>query len=120
MFRRHLEVPEMTSLKSHPSARFTGSGTGRPLRPWPTLVALDTAPPPKPLVMGGTVPPRPAKAGVRTRWQATAMPVFPIEPANDPVQRLVDDDRMAMALLALVLCVTVTIALLGFGLQVLQ
>jgi hypothetical protein len=48
------------------------------------------------------------------------MPVFPIEPANDPVQHLVDDDRMAMTLLALVLCVTVTIALLGFGLQVLQ
>ena len=107
----------MTSLKTQPSAAFTGSGSGRPLRPWPTLVALDTAPQPKPLVMGGTLPPKPR---VHTRWQAAAMPVFPIEPANDPVRRLADDDRTAMALLALVLCVTVTIALLGFGLQVLQ
>ena len=110
----------MTSLKPQPSAHFTGLGTGRPLRPWPTLVALDTAPPPKPLVMGGTLPPRSTKARVQTHWQAASMPAFPIEPANDPVQRMADDDRTAMALLALVLCVTVTIALLGFGLQVLQ
>jgi hypothetical protein len=108
----------MTSLKTQPSAAF--SGTGRPLRPWPTLVVLDTAPAPKPLVMGGTLPPKPTMPRVQTRWQAAAMPVFPIEPANDPVQRLVDDDRTAMALLTLVLCVTVTVALLGFGLQVLQ
>ena len=110
----------MTALKTRPSTRLAGSGSGRPLRPWPTLVALDTAPAPKPLVMGGTLPPRPTKARVQTHWQAAAMPAFPIEPANDPVQRLIDDDRTAMALLALVLCVTVTIALLGFGLQVLQ
>jgi hypothetical protein len=83
-------------------------------------VALDTAPPPKPLVMGGTLPPQPTKARLHTRWQAAAMPAFPIEPANDPVQRLADDDRTAMALLTLVLCVTMAIALLGFGLQVLQ
>jgi len=110
----------MTSLKTQASAALTGSRTGRPLRPWPTLVVLDTAPQPKPLVMGGTLPPKPKKARVQTRWQAASMPAFPIEPANDPVQRLADDDRTAMALLTLVLCVTVTIALLGFGLQVLQ
>jgi len=92
----------------------------RPLRPWPTLAPVDKAPPPKPLVMGGTLPPRATSGRVRTHWQPTSMPVFPIEPANDPVQKLADDDRVAMALLALVLCVTVTIALLGFGLQVLQ
>jgi len=109
----------MTPLKTQPSERLIGSGNGRPLRPWPTLVPLDTAPVPKPLVMGGTLPPRPASR-VRTHWQPTAMPVFPIEPANDPLQRLADDDRLAMTLLTLVLCVTVTIALLGFGLQVMQ
>ena len=109
----------MTPLKTHPSERLAVAGNGRPLRPWPTLVPFDQAPPPKALVMGGTIPPLPA-GRVRTHWQPTAMPVFPIEPANDPVQHLVDDDRMAMTLLALVLCVTVTIALLGFGLQVLQ
>jgi len=110
----------MTSLQTRLSARFAGSGNGRPLRPWPRLVPVDKAPPPKPLVMGGTLPPQPALAHVRTRWEPTAMPVFPLEPANDPVQRLADDDRTAMTLLTLVLCVTMTIALLGFGLQVLQ
>jgi hypothetical protein len=118
MFRRNLET-EMTPLKNHPSDRLARSANGLPLRPWPTLAPVDKAPPPKPLVMGGTLPPRPASR-VRTHWQPTAMPVFPIEPANDPVQHLVDDDRLAMTLLTLVLCVTVTIALLGFGLQVLQ
>lgn len=109
----------MTPLKNHPSERPTRSGNIRPLHPWPALTPLDKAPAPKPLVMGGTLPPRPA-GRVRTHWQPAAMPVFPIEPANDPVQRLADDDRLAMTLLTLVLCVTVTIALLGFGLQVLQ
>ena len=109
----------MTPLKTHPSERFAGADNGRTLRPWPTLAPLDKAPAPKPLVMGGTMPPRPASRA-RTHWQPTAMPVFPIEPANDPLQRLADDDRLAMTLLTLVLCVTVTIALLGFGLQVLQ
>ena len=109
----------MTPLKTHPSERFAGAVNGRTLRPWPTLAPLDKAPAPKPLVMGGTVPPRPANR-VHTHWQPTAMPAFPIEPANDPLQRLADDDRLAMTLLTLVLCVTVTIALLGFGLQVLQ
>jgi hypothetical protein len=34
----------MTSLKTQPStATLAGSGTGRLLRPWPTLVVLDTA-----------------------------------------------------------------------------
>ena len=110
----------MTPLKTHPSAGAAASGNGRPLRPWPTLVSVDKAPPPKPLVMGGTLPPRPASSRVHTHWQPGSMPVFPIAPANDPVQRLADDDRLAMALLTLVLCVTVTVALLGFGLQVLQ
>jgi len=110
----------MTSLHTRPSAHFIDADSGRALRPWPTLMPVDKAPPPKPLVMGGTLPPRPPKARVRTHWQPAAMPVFPIEPANDPVQRLADDDRAAMTLLTLVLCVTVTIALLGFGLQVLQ
>jgi hypothetical protein len=110
----------MTPLKTPPSARFTDSRNGPPLRPWPTLVPLDKAPAPKPLVMGGTVPPRTPIARIRTHWQPTAMPKFPFEPANDPVQHMVDDDRLAMTLLTLVLCVTVTIALLGFGLQALQ
>lgn len=113
----------MTSLQAHATSPRTQriAQVDRPLRPWPTLVPPDTAPPPKPLVMGGTLPPI-ARRGptVRTRWQPQAMPIFPIEPANDPVQRLVDDDRASMALLALILCVTVSIALLGFGLQVLQ
>jgi hypothetical protein len=116
-----LEV-EMTSLQAHAtSVRTQRSAQDRPLRPWPALVPLDKAPLPKPLVMGGTLPPHaPAKPAVRTHWQTQAMPIFPLEPANDPLQRLVDDDRAGMALLALILCVTVTIALLGFGLQVLQ
>ena len=92
-----------------------------PLRPFPRLRVVDRAPPLKPLVMGTTVPPTLIiKPNVRTRWQPSAKAMFPIEPANDPVQRLVDDDRASMTLLALVLCVTVTVALLGFGLQVLQ
>lgn len=57
---------------------------------------------------------------IRTRWQPGAVPAFPIEPANDPVRRLAEDDRASMTLLALVLCVTLTVALLGFGLQVLH
>ena len=69
--------------------------------------------------MGGTLPPTPM-ARVRTRWQPTAAPVFPIEPANDPVLRLAEDDRAGLTLLTLVLCVTLAVALLGFGLQVLQ
>jgi|SoimicmetaTmtHMA_FD_contig_31_15297350_length_801_multi_3_in_0_out_0_2 hypothetical protein len=117
---RHLEATEMTPLKTPPSARFTGSRSGPPLRPLPTLVPLDKAPAPKPLVMGTTVPPRAPIAPIRTHWQPTAMPKFPIEPANDPLRHLADDDRLAMTLLTLVLCVTVAIALLGFGLQVLQ
>lgn len=99
-------------------ARDTHPGL-RPLRPWPRLAPVDKAPLPKPLVMGGTLPPT-AKATVRTRWQPASMPVFPLEPANDPIRRLVDDDRASMTLLALVVCVTLSIALLGFGLQVLQ
>jgi len=91
----------------------------RPLRPWPHLTPVDKAPLPKPLVMGGTVPPVPT-ARVRTRWQPDSMPVFPIEPANDPIRQLADDDRASLMLLTLVLCVTVSIALLGFGLQLLQ
>jgi len=112
----------MTSLQAHAtSVRTHRSSQDHPLRPWPALVPLDKAPPPKPLVMGGTLPPHvPTKPTVRTRWQPQAMPVFPLEPANDPLQRLIDDDRASMALLALILCVTVSIALLGFGLQVLQ
>ncbi|HEU5296820.1 MAG TPA: hypothetical protein VFU71_18710 [Burkholderiaceae bacterium] len=70
--------------------------------------------------MGTTVPPTLPKPPVRTRWQSGAMPAFPLEPANDPVKHLDDDDRVSIAMLALVLCVTVTIALLGFGLQVLH
>jgi hypothetical protein len=92
---------------------------------------VDRAPIPKPLVMGGTLPPRPAMASVSTRWQPSSRPtfatetlsgspIFPIDPANDPIVRLADDDRTALTLLTLVLCVTVAIALLGFGLQVLQ
>jgi hypothetical protein len=95
-------------------------GAQQPLRPWPRLAPVDKAPPPKPLVMGGTLPPITAKARVRTHWQPASMPVFPIEPANDPIRHLADDDRASLTLLTLVLCVTLTIALLGFGLQVLQ
>jgi hypothetical protein len=108
---------DMTSLQ--PRKVMPGMARSDLLRPWPVLVPLDKAPPPKPLVMGGTIPPT-AKPHLRTHCQASAAPVFPIEPANDPVKHLLDDDRTAMTLLALVLCVTVTIALLGFGLQVMQ
>jgi hypothetical protein len=113
---------EMTFLQAHvKGVRTTGAAPDRPLRPWPALVPPDKAPPPKPLVMGGTLPPlAPSRHRVRTHWQPQASPVFPIEPANDPVQRLLDDDRASMTLLALILCVTVSVALLGFGLQVLQ
>ena len=107
--------PQPTRSRA-PAARLRRHG---PLRPWPVLTVVDKAPPPKPLVMG-TLPPTPAKVRVRTRWQPAAMPMFPIEPANDPVQRLDDDDQASMTLLALILCVTLTIARLGFGLQVLQ
>jgi hypothetical protein len=79
---------------------------------------VDRAPPLKPLIMGTTVPPVTTKPNVRTRWQTSSMPRFPIEPANDPIERLIDDDRASMVLLALVVCVTLTVAVLGFGLQV--
>lgn len=107
----------MTSLQSH--ATLVRPARQRPLRPWPALMPVDRAPSPKPLVMGGTLPPT-AMARVRTRWQPTAAPVFPIEPANDPVVRLAEDDRAGVTLLTLVLCVTVAVALLGFVLQVSQ
>ena len=111
----------MLHQQVHPIASDALSRPARPLRPWPRLAPLDKAPMPKPLVMGGTLPPtNTAKSRVRTRWQPGSAPMFPIEPANDPVKRLVDDDRASMTLLALVLCVTLTIALLGFGLQVLH
>ncbi|MCG3188750.1 MAG: hypothetical protein LKCHEGNO_00905 [Burkholderiaceae bacterium] len=109
----------MSSQQLRSLAHHVIAGGQRPLRPWPRLAPVDKAPLPKPLVMGGTVPPQP-KATVRTRWQPDSMPVFPIEPANDPIRHLVDDDRASLTLLALVLCVTLSIALLGFGLQLLQ
>jgi len=118
VFRRATEETDMTSLQTRSELpRVTRQA---PLRPWPVLMPLDRAPSPKPLVMGGTLPPLPAMARVQTRWQSSGVPSFPLEPANDPVQQLADDDRAALTLLTLVLCVTVTIALLGFGLQVLQ
>lgn len=93
----------------------------RPMRPWPKLAPLDRAPEPKPLVMGtDQVSTRPALARVRTRWQPDSMPTFPIEPADDPVRRLADTERSALTLLTLVLCVTASLALLGFGLQIVQ
>jgi hypothetical protein len=48
------------------------------------------------------------------------MPTFPIDPANDPVRRAEQNDRASLTLLTLVLCVSVSVALLGFGLQLLQ
>lgn len=60
------------------------------------------------------------KSRIRTRWQPGSMPAFPIEPTNDPLQHLADDDSTAMTLLALVLCATLTLTLLGFGLQMWQ
>lgn len=119
----------MTSLQTRPPLPGLVAPPRRPLRPWPALMPVDSAPPPKPLVMGRCPQPvddgQPlALARVRTRWQPTTTtqlpPRFPIEPANDPVQRLADDDRAGLTLLTLVLCVTLAIALLGFGLQVLQ
>jgi hypothetical protein len=112
----------MTSLQ--PQSALPGIARRRPLHPWPALIPLDTGPQPKPLVMGRSPDPQQplALARVRTRWQpsTTGVPRFPIEPANDPVQRLADDDRAGLTLLTLVLCVTVAIALLGFGLQIAQ
>lgn len=107
----------MTSQRTRSS---TAVDPQRPLRPWPPLLPVDRAPRPKPLVMGGTLPPCQPKAHVQTRWQPGVAPAFPLEPANDPVQQLADDDRAGLTLLTLVLCVTATVALLGFGLQVLQ
>jgi hypothetical protein len=118
MFRRTTEEFTMTSLQTE-RVMMTGTTRQRPLRPWPVLMPVDRAPDPKPLVMGGTLPPTPM-ARVRTHWQPSAQPMFPIEPANDPVHRLDEDDRAGLTLLALVLCVTVAVALLGFGLQVIQ
>lgn len=95
----------------------------RPLRPWPRIAALDHAPAPKPLVMGplGQASAAPqAMARVQTRWQTQAKPTFPIRPASDPVRQVVDNERRGMTLLTLVLCATLSVALLGFGLQVLQ
>lgn len=92
----------------------------RPLRPWPKLAPVDKAPSPKPLVMGSDVQSQPAMARVRTRWQPDSMPTFPIDPANDPVGKADDNERAGLTLLTLVLCVTVSVALLGFGLQILQ
>lgn len=95
----------------------------RPLRSWPRIAPLDLAPAPKPLVMGPLAAagaPKPASAQVHTRWQTRAKPTFPIRPADDPVRRAADNERRGMTLLALVLCATVSVALLGFGLQMLQ
>lgn len=92
----------------------------RPLRPWPKLAPLDRAPSPKPLVMGPDVQDRPAMARVRTRWQPDSMPTLPFEPAADPVRLVEESDRASLTLLTLVLCVTVSVTLLGFGLQILQ
>jgi hypothetical protein len=117
LFRRTTEEFTMTSLQTH--SVMADAARQRPLRPWPVLVPLDRAPTPKPLVMGGTLPPTPV-ARVQTRWQPGSAPVFPIEPANDPVVHLAEDDRAGLTLLTLVLCATVAIALLGFVLQVSQ
>lgn len=95
----------------------------RPLRPWPRIATPDLAPAPKPLVMGPLAPADaapPAMARVQTRWQTHAKPTFPIQPASDPVRQMVDSERRGMTLLALVLCATLSVVLLGFGLQVLQ
>lgn len=92
----------------------------RPLRPWPKVAPVDKAPSPKPLVMGSEVLSRPAMARLRTRWQPDSMPTFPIDPANDPLRKVDDNERASLTLLTLVLCVTLSVALLGFGLQVLQ
>jgi len=70
--------------------------------------------------MGGTRLPSPASGPVRTHWQPGSMPVFPIEPANDPVRQLAENERTSMTLLTLVMCATITVAVLGYGLQVLQ
>jgi hypothetical protein len=118
LFRRTTEESIMTSLQTH-RAMAAGAAPPRPLRLWPVLVPVDRAPSPKPLVMGGTLPPTPM-ARVQTRWQPGSAPVFPIEPANDPVHHLVEDDRAGLTLLTLVLCATIAIALLGFVLQVAQ
>jgi hypothetical protein len=117
LFRRTTEELTMTSLQTQ--SAMAGTARERPLRPWPVLMPVDRAPLPKPLVMGGTLPPTPM-AHVRTHWQPAAAPVFPIEPANDPVLHLAEDDRAGLTLLTLILCVTLAIALLGFVLQVLQ
>jgi len=106
-----------TSLQTY--SAMANAARQPPLRPWPVLVPLDRAPTPKPLVMGGTLPPTPM-GRVQTRWQPGSAPVFPIEPANDPVLHLAEDDRAGLTLLTLVLCATVAIALLGFVLQVSQ
>jgi hypothetical protein len=62
--------------------------------------------------MGGTRPPPAASGTVRTHWQPDSMPAFPIEPA--------ESERTSMTLLTLVMCATVTVAVLGYGLQALQ
>jgi ferric-dicitrate binding protein FerR (iron transport regulator) len=95
----------------------------RPLRPWPRIAAPDLAPAPKPLVMGPLAAAdasRPAMARVQTRWQTHAKPTFPIRPADDPVRQMATNERRGMTLLTLVVCATLTVALLGIGLQVLQ
>jgi len=107
-------------LHLHPSDRFAGPGMVLPERPWPRLPIVDRAPPPKPLVMGRTMPPPPASGMVRTHWQPDSMPVFPIEPADDPVRQLAEHERTSMTLLTLVMCATIAVAVLGYGLQVLQ
>ncbi len=90
-----------------------------PNRPWQTLPIVDRAPPPKPLVMGNTSPPS-TSGPVRAHWQPGSMPVFPIEPANDPVRQLAENERTSMTLLTLVMYATITVAVLGYSLQVLQ
>ena len=110
----------MTPLQMHPSDRLDSPGNGRPKQPWQTLPLVDRAPPPRPLVMGGTRPPPAASGTVRTHWQPDSMPAFPIEPASDPVRQLAESERTSMTLLTLVMYATVTVAVLGYGLQALQ
>ena len=109
----------MTPLQMHPSDRFAAPGIGQPKRPWQALPLSDRAPPPKPLVMGNRLS-QAASDTVHTHWQPGSLPMFPIEPANDPVGQLDENERTSMRLLTLVTCATMTVAALGYGLQVLQ
>lgn len=114
----------MTTRQAHRAAGFAPHRP-RTLRPWPALYPTDGSPPPKPLTLGRLSEGQPQPTHTSSLWAlpqrppGLAEPSLPFFTEADPVQRAEDNERAGMTLLVLVLCATLAVALLGFGLRVL-